>query len=618
LVLVTAAVDAKGALELAYALGAALARPDRAALVGALDGSRPKSSLLASAAARELASRTDGLFEAVVPRGHVAAAGLPAEASCLAELASTSVREGAAAVVAWVPGPLWSDAVAAAIPHASVLQAELPRDRSLAALWVRSVRRRGARAFVAARPLGKLASRRARAGVVPTGADGARVIRLARRIGAQAGQALPALLGAVFALVAATSVLAAMVGAATGKGRAQRAADLSALSAARSMRDDFARLFVSPRLPNGRPNPRHLAKSAYLARATSAGLEAARQNGGGTRIRIDFPDRASIAPLRVRTRLLAGGPAARPSDRASAVVAAVAEADPGPVRAPPRGGSGGGYEGRLVYRQGKPMRPDVAAAFDRMARAAARAGHPLIVSSAFRSDAEQARIFAANPDPRWVARPGRSLHRCGTELDLGPPGAYAWLAANAGRFGFVKRYAWEPWHFGYDRGPSPCSAAGSVGGDGSGSAPNAGLPGFVPAAFRGTVERAAARWNVSAALLAAQLMVESNFNPFASSPAGARGIAQFMPGTAAAYRLDDPFDPDEAIDAQAHLMADLLREFRSVPLALAAYNAGAAAVRRYGGMPPYAETRAYVARILGLIGASGEVFPTPLEVRLVS
>ena len=109
--------------------------------------------------------------------------------------------------------------------------------------------------------------------------------------------------------------------------------------------------------------------------------------------------------------------------------------------------SGGGYEGPLAYRQGKPMRPDVALAFDRMAAAARReAGLFISISSGFRSDAEQARLFAAHPDPRWVAPPGESLHRYATELDLGPPAAYGWLEANSGRFGFVKRYAWEDWH----------------------------------------------------------------------------------------------------------------------------------------------------------------------------
>jgi hypothetical protein len=299
-------------------------------------------------------------------------------------------------------------------------------------------------------------------------------------------------------------------------------------------------------------------------------------------------------------------------------VTAVAEATPAPLAAAPTTGSGGGYGGPLAYRQGKAMRPDVAGAFDRMARAAARAGHPLVVSSGFRSDADQASLFAAHPDPRWVAPAGRSLHRCGTELDLGPASAYPWLAIHARRFGFVKRYAWEPWHFGYDRGPSPCSGDAGAVPDGSVSAPTAGLPAFVPQRFRGAIQTAASRWNVSAALLAAQLMVESNFNPFASSPVGARGIAQFMPGTAASYGLSDPFDPDRAIDAQAHLMADLLRAFRSVPLALAAYNAGAGAVRRYGGMPPFPETRSYVARILGLMGGSGDEPPPLLEVRLIS
>src|SRR3712207_2192923 len=92
-----------------------------------------------------------------------------------------------------------------------------------------------------------------------------------------------------------------------------------------------------------------------------------------------------------------------------------------------------------------------------------------------------------------------------------------------------------------------------------------GMPSFVPARFAPIISRAAQRWNVGAALLAAQLYAESNFNPFARSPAGAQGIAQFMPGTAAAMGVDDPFDPAQAIDGQARLMRDLLRQFGSVP-----------------------------------------------------
>jgi soluble lytic murein transglycosylase-like protein len=130
--------------------------------------------------------------------------------------------------------------------------------------------------------------------------------------------------------------------------------------------------------------------------------------------------------------------------------------------------------------------------------------------------------------------------------------------------------------------------------------------------------RAAARWNVSAALLAAQLMAESNFDPYAVSPAGAQGIAQFIPSTAAAYGLDDPFDAAAAIDAQAHLMSDLLRRFGDPALALAAYNAGPGAVEACDCIPPYPETQAYVTRILGLLDGAGAIpVISSFEVRLV-
>jgi soluble lytic murein transglycosylase-like protein len=128
----------------------------------------------------------------------------------------------------------------------------------------------------------------------------------------------------------------------------------------------------------------------------------------------------------------------------------------------------------------------------------------------------------------------------------------------------------------------------------------------VPARFAPALRRAAQRWSVSAALLSAQVRKESGFNPRARSPAGALGIAQFMPGTARAYGLRDPFDPDAAIDAQAHLMRDLLRVFGSVPLALAAYNAGPARVQACMCVPRIPETQAYVADILGLLDGAGD------------
>src|SRR5213078_1483197 len=178
------------------------------------------------------------------------------------------------------------------------------------------------------------------------------------------------------------------------------------------------------------------------------------------------------------------------------------------------------------------------------------------------------------------------------------------------------------WHFGYTGGPAPCSSAGDqVGMPASGAGepePTAGLPSFVPERFREPILRSSARWNVSAGVLAAQLMAESNFNPFAVSPVGAQGIAQFMPGTAALYGLDDPFDAPAAIDAQGHLMSDLLGEFGgSVSLALAAYNAGPGAVEACSCVPNIPETEAYVSRILGLMGGAGEIATPTLEVRLV-
>lgn len=442
---------------------------------------------------------------------------------------------------------------------------------------------------------------------------------MARR--GESGQALILTLGAALVLLAGALALVAIAGAMTGKGRVQRAADLAAISAARSMRDDLPRLTAPPTLPNGLPNPAHLDRLACLERARLAALEASRANGVDPgRLRVSFPDRDSFAPVRVRAVVLARLELGGGDDRVEASAVAEAAAPAGAGGEMPATASGGGYGGPLVYRGGEGMRPDVAAAFDRMATAAGEDGIALLVVSGFRSDAEQAALFAAHPDPTWVAPPGHSLHRCATELDLGPDAAYAWLAANAGRFGFVQRYSWEPWHYGLNVGPPPCSAQGEAVGASGGEAPASAtaLPSFVPPRFREPLLAAASRWNVSAALLGAQLLAESNFNPFAVSPAGAQGIAQFMPGTAASYGLDDPFDPVAAIDAQAHLMSDLISRLGSPELALAGYNAGPGAVEACHCVPPYPETRAYVTRILALLGGAGVLVAPGFEVRLVA
>jgi hypothetical protein len=455
-----------------------------------------------------------------------------------------------------------------------------------------------------------------------------------RRTGSnrEAGQAALLLLGVIAAVLVGVLVLFGFGQALGARGKHQRAADLAAVSAAQVMRREYARLFEPPVLANGIPNPRHLSNATYLALARAAALRGARRNGvPAPRVDVSFPG-LGFAPTRVavgvrgEADIRVGGSARRDRVEVRARAAAEIAPDLGASFGMPTHGSGGGYDGPLAYRMGKPMRPDVAAAFDRMAAAArSEAGLHLSINSAFRSDAEQARLFAANPNPKWVAPPGTSLHRYATELDLGPPAAYPWLQDNHRRFGFIWRYKWEPWHYGYGANPRDRQHPAQY--DRGSWEPPGGdhgrvhhqLPAFVPPRFHDPIAAAALRWNVPMNLLAAQLYAESGFNPFARSPAGAEGIAQFMPGTADSYGLDNPFDPVAAIDAQAHLMSDLLKQFGGkIALALAGYNAGAGAVERYGGVPPYAETRGYVAKILGLLGGAGDLATaTMFEVRLV-
>ncbi len=428
------------------------------------------------------------------------------------------------------------------------------------------------------------------------------------------GQTTVLLLAVALVVITGALVLGAIARGIGAQSDEQRAADLGALAAARTMHDAYGGLF-EPRLIGGRPNRAHLERAEYLKRARSAARATARSNGARD-IAVAFPDDDTFAPVRVRVEVrdpVEVGPRERVPAGARAEAELTAPGDVALWSAGP-----GEYRGPLAVRQGKPMRPDVAAAFDRMHAAARRDGVSLIVVSGFRSNAEQSVLFARHPDPKWVAPPGRSLHRLGTELDLGPVAAYGWLAANAKRFHFVQRYSWEPWHYGFTLNAGTASVgftAKASGGDGETART---LPSFVPAAYAKPLSQAAQRWNISAGLLAAQLMAESNFNPFAQSSAGAQGIAQFMPGTANALGLRNPFDAAAAIDAQAHLMRDLLRQFGSVPLALAAYNAGPARVAACGCVPPIAETRGYVARILGLLGGAGEAAGAQgLEVRLV-
>jgi cell wall-associated NlpC family hydrolase len=134
--------------------------------------------------------------------------------------------------------------------------------------------------------------------------------------------------------------------------------------------------------------------------------------------------------------------------------------------------------------------------------------------------------------------------------------------------------------------------------------------------YLSAVKQASSKYGVPADLLAAQIGAESGWNPSARSPAGAVGISQFMPGTAKGYGID-PTNPLQSIDAQGKMMGSLLKSYTGdVPKALAAYNAGAGAVKKYGGVPPFKETQNYIktiqdtrSRYPGL--QSGDTLPLP-------
>lgn len=131
--------------------------------------------------------------------------------------------------------------------------------------------------------------------------------------------------------------------------------------------------------------------------------------------------------------------------------------------------------------------------------------------------------------------------------------------------------------------------------------PAAQLPatGVDPQNFTALIDANAAKWGVDAALLRAIVANESGFDPSAASPAGAQGLMQLEPGTAADLGVTNPWDPAQNLAGGTRYFRGLLDRFHgNVRLALAAYNAGPGAIEKYGGLPPYAETRAYVEHVL--------------------
>jgi len=126
------------------------------------------------------------------------------------------------------------------------------------------------------------------------------------------------------------------------------------------------------------------------------------------------------------------------------------------------------------------------------------------------------------------------------------------------------------------------------------------------AIYHAFVEKSAYKYSVHPSLIKAIISVESNWDPHAVSRKGAMGLMQIMPATAHSLGLQDPYNPKENIQAGTRHFRSLLEQFKgNLALALAAYNAGPTAVKRFGRIPPIKETETYVAKVLSRFGYDG-------------
>jgi soluble lytic murein transglycosylase-like protein len=136
------------------------------------------------------------------------------------------------------------------------------------------------------------------------------------------------------------------------------------------------------------------------------------------------------------------------------------------------------------------------------------------------------------------------------------------------------------------------------------------LPADVP--YGAEITAAAKKYGIDPALLAGLVKQESGFKPDAGSPAGARGLTQLMPSTAAGLGVTNVLDPVQSLEGGAKYLRAQLDAFGGdVTRALAAYNAGPGAVKRYGGVPPYAETQNYVRAVQANAAAYRSAGPSP-------
>ena len=322
------------------------------------------------------------------------------------------------------------------------------------------------------------------------------------------------------------------------------------------MRADLPRVFEPAVLPNGAPNPRHLAR-----RGTSRGRGPRRSparaatGSGSAAADVAFPG-GSFAPTRVAVRCAASGegrvPGYRRRGSGPGASARGRGAGPGHGRLDGigrRAGAAAAMTARSLIGWARPCAPTCGRVRPhggrRPPRRAVAVDHQRV--SLRRRAGPPVR---GQPEPEMGAPPGTSLHRYATELDLGPPGAYGWLAANARRFGFIHRYAWEAWHYGFGANPRDRAAPGPVRARGLGAARWGQRPGQTRSAElrsapipRSDRARGPALERADGVCSRRSSTRSPASTPSPRVPAGAQGIAQFMPGTARGLRARQPQRP---------------------------------------------------------------------------